>query len=276
MAEAGPGGARLRIVAVGQKTYLGYAQTLAWLEAAAEAGRRFGPAMDVVVFPVAPALPAAVELGGQSHLQVGAQDVSTRPAGAFTGELPASLLAELGVTHVEIGHAERRFLFGETAEIIRTKVEASVAAGLVPLICVGEGSLGDTTVVAPAAAVAQAGDQLDEVLDLLPAELGFVVAYEPVWAIGAQQPAPVDHVRAVAAGLRSRLDGFPAARLIYGGTAGPGLFAELSEATDGLFLGRRAHDPSAFAAVLAEVAAADEVSAGSGEDRPSGGSGGSG
>jgi triosephosphate isomerase len=227
------------------------------LEAAGEAGRRFGPVLDVVVFPVAPALPAAVALGRASHLQVGAQEVSSRPAGAFTGELPASLLAELGVTHVEIGHAERRFLFGETAELIRAKVDAAVGAGLVPLICVGEGSLGDTAVIEASAAVQRVGDQLDEVLDLLPAELGFVVAYEPVWAIGAQQPAPVEHVRTVAAGLRSRLEGFPAARLIYGGTAGPGLFAEISGATDGLFLGRRAHDPAAFAAVVAEVAATD-------------------
>jgi triosephosphate isomerase len=255
LAEAGPQAARRRIVAVGQKTYLGYAQTLAWLDAAAETVRRFGGEVDVVVFPVAPALPAAVERARDSHLQIGAQDASSRPAGAFTGELPAGLLAELGVTFVEIGHAERRFVFGETAEVVRAKVAAAVAHGLVPLICVGEGELGDTTAIEGPLAVDQAGRQLAEVLDLLPPELPFVVAYEPVWAIGADHPAPVDHITTVAAGLRSRLEPFPAARLIYGGTAGPGLFAELSEATDGLFLGRRAHDPEAFAAVLAEVAA---------------------
>ena len=250
-------GARRRIVAVGQKTYLGYAQTLAWLEVAAEAGRRHGGEMDLVVFPVAPALPAAVAVGSTSHLAVGAQDVSDRPPGAFTGELPAALLAELGVRYVEIGHAERRFLFGETADLIARKVDISAAHGLVPLICVGEGRLGDTSPVEPEVAADEAGAQLAEVLDRLPATSPFVVAYEPVWAIGADRPAPVDHVRAVAAGLREMLDGFSSARLIYGGTAGPGLFAELSTVVDGLFLGRRAHDPAAFAEVLAEVATAD-------------------
>jgi triosephosphate isomerase len=256
LAEAGPAAARRRIVAVGQKTYLGYARTLTWLDAAAETGRRFGPDVDVVVFPVAPALPAAVERGRASGLQVGAQDVSTRPAGAFTGELPAALLAELGVTHVEVGHAERRYLFGDRADVVRAKVAASVEHGLVPLLCVGEGVLGDTTPIDAPAAVDQAGAQLVEVLDLLPTDVPFVVAYEPVWAIGADQPAPVDHIREVAAGLRALLEPFPAARLIYGGTAGPGLFAELSDAVDGLFLGRRAHDPAAFADVVAEVVAA--------------------
>ena len=245
---------RRRIVAVGQKTYLGYARTRAWLEAAVETGRRFGPEVNLVVFPVAPALPLAVELGTAAGLAIGAQDVSAQPPGAFTGELPAALLAEIGVRYVELGHAERRFLFGEQADVIRAKTEISVAHGLLPLLCVGEGTLGDTTPVDAPDAVEQAGAQLTEVLDLLPAELPFVVAYEPVWAIGADQPAPVEHVRAVASGLRSLLEGHPAARLIYGGTAGPGLFEAISEATDGLFLGRRAHDPAAFAAVLSEVA----------------------
>lgn len=255
MAE-GPGGSggRRRIVAVGQKTYLGYAQTLAWLEAATESVRTYGSAVDVVVFPVAPALPAAVELGRRSRIAVGAQDVSDRPPGAFTGELPAALLAEVGVTYVEIGHAERRYLFGETAELIARKVAVAVEHGLTPLVCVGEGRLGETTPIEVEDAVAQAGEQLSQVLDSMPAASPFVVAYEPVWAIGAEQPAPVDHVRTVAEALRSMLGGYLEARVIYGGTAGPGLFAELSGAVDGLFLGRRAHDPAAFAQVLAEVA----------------------
>jgi triosephosphate isomerase len=167
------------------------------------------------------------------------------------------LLAEIGVRYVEIGHAERRYLFGETADLITRKVDVSLEHGLVPLVCVGEGRLGDTTPVEPEAAIAEAGAQLAEVLDRLPRSSPLVVAYEPVWAIGADQPAPVDHVRAVAAGLRGMLDGFSSARLIYGGTAGPGLFSQLATAVDGLFLGRRAHDPAAFAEVLAEVAAAD-------------------
>ena len=259
--ETGPGrGGRRRIVAVSHKTYLGYASTLSWLEAAATAGSGSasgGPGdLDVVVFPVAPALPAAVSLGAGGAFAVGAQDVSDRPAGAFTGELPAQLLAEMGVGYVEIGHAERRFLFAESDEVIGRKVQQSLAHGLIPLVCVGEGRLGDTTPIDASQAVELAGGQLTEVLRLLPYECPVVVAYEPVWAIGADEPAPVEHVRTVAAGLRSLLEPFPAARVIYGGTAGPGLFTQLSGATDGLFLGRRAHDPAAFAEVLVEVASA--------------------
>ncbi|MET1006893.1 MAG: triose-phosphate isomerase family protein [Propionibacteriaceae bacterium] len=245
-----------RIVAVGLKTYLGYQQTLDWLDALAASARVFADRLDMVVFPVSPALPAAVALGRRAGFTVGAQDVSEQPAGAFTGETPAGLLAELGVRYVEIGHAERRFLFGETSDLVVRKVEATVAAGLIPLICVGEGRIGNRTSVEVEQGLAQTIDQLEEVLPALH-DLGpFVVAYEPVWAIGADQPAPTAHVRAVAAGLRERLLPFPAARVIYGGTAGPGLFAELADATDGLFLGRRAHDPAALAEVLSEVVGA--------------------
>ena len=242
------------MVAVGLKAYLGYQQTLDWLAALVESSAPYRNQIDIVVFPVAPALPQAVALGRQAGFAVGAQDVSDRPAGAFTGETPAALLAELGVEYVECGHAERRFLFGEDSDVIIGKVESAVAHGLTPLICVGEGRLGETSPVEPEAALTATIAQLEEVLPALH-DLGpFIVAYEPVWAIGADQPAPVEHVRHVAAGLRQRLVPFPSARLVYGGTAGPGLFAELADATDGLFLGRRAHDPAAVAAVLSEVA----------------------
>lgn len=249
MAEA----ARRPVVAVGQKAYLSYAATVSWLAAAGAPAREASDRVDVVVFPVAPALPAAVALGAGAY-QVGAQDVSDRPAGAFTGELPAALLAELGVAWVEIGHAERRYLFGETPELVGRKITAAVEHGLSPLVCVGEGRLGETDPVPAAVAIQEAGVQLADALAWLPANSPFLVAYEPVWAIGADRPADVEHIRTVAAGLRERLSGHPAARLVYGGTAGPGLYAELRDAADGLFLGRRAHDPTAFAAVLAEVA----------------------
>jgi len=164
------------------------------------------------------------------------------------------LLAEIGVGYVEVGHAERRYLFAETAELVNRKLAAGLQHGLVPLVCVGEGRLGKTTPPKVEAAVEEAGRQLDQALGQLAESAEFAVAYEPVWAIGAERPAGVEHIRAVAAGLREQLSAYPSARLIYGGTAGPGLFAELSDAVDGLFLGRRAHDPAAFAAVVGEVA----------------------
>ena len=247
------GQGRRPLVAVGQKSYLTYADTLAWLDAAVGTAQEFADRVDVVVFPVAPALPVAVRVS-RGLFQVGAQDVSDQPPGAYTGELPAALLREIGVTHVEIGHAERRFLFGEHPDVTARKTAMAVQNGLTPLICVGEGGLGESTPVPVDEAVRETSYQLESLLPTLSPDLPFVVAYEPVWAIGAEHPAPVEHVRVVIDGLRHALAGYRTARVIYGGTAGPGLFAELSGVTDGLFLGRRAHDPSAFAAVLAEVA----------------------
>jgi len=242
------------MLAVGLKAYLGWVETTRWLDAAAGPCNRFGDTVDIVVLPAAPLLPSAVEVGRRSRFQVGAQLVSDRPPGAFTGELPASLLAELGVTHAEIGHAERRFLFGETPAEVRAKVVACHEAGLTPLLCVGEGSLGDTQPVAIDEAAGRTVEQLTDVLTVCSPDASLLVAYEPVWAIGADRPASADHVLAVADAIRSELTGYPAARLIYGGTAGPGVFADLCSGLDGLFLGRRAHDPAAFATALAEVA----------------------
>lgn len=244
------------MVAVGLKAYLGYRQTLDWLAGLAEVSARFESSVDIVVFPISPTLPRAVELGQLSGFQVGAQDVSDRPPGAYTGELTAAVLAELGVRYVEIGHAERRLVFDESPALIARKVTAVLGQGLVPLICVGEGRIGGRSAVAAPQALAHTIHQLDQVLPALNDRAPFVVGYEPVWAIGADRPAPVEHVRAVADGLRERLAPFPAARLIYGGTAGPGLFDELADVTDGLFVGRRGHDPAALAAVLCEVAGA--------------------
>ena len=244
---------RRRIVAVSLKSYLGYAETLDWLAAAGRVCSQGTGAVEVVLLPSAPALVPAVALGRESGFAVGAQDLSDRPAGAYTGELPAALLAELGVTYAEIGHAERRYLFGETPEVVLRKTAAAVEQGLIPLVCVGEGRLGDTAPAPLDDAVRESVYQLEELLPQLPPEQPFVVAYEPVWAIGADQPAGVEHVRTVAAGLRQALVGFPAARVIYGGTAGPGLFGQLGGTVDGLFLGRRAHDPAGLAAVLAEL-----------------------
>jgi triosephosphate isomerase len=243
------------VVAVGLKTYLGWTQTTQWLDAVAASCARFGSQLDIVVLPTAPLLPHAVATGRRSGFQVGAQQISEHPPGAFTGELPAALLQELGVSYAEIGHAERRSLFGETPAMVRAKVAACQAAGLTPLLCVGEGVLGHTAVIPPAEAAAQTCRQLADVLVGGPAT-PLLVAYEPVWAIGAEQPAPVEHVRVVAAAIRQELRPYPAARLIYGGTAGPGLFAGIEDAVDGLFLGRRSHDPAAFATTLSEVAKA--------------------
>jgi triosephosphate isomerase len=236
------------VVGISTKTYLGYRASLEWLEAVASIARAHegvvGGQVRLFVAPSFPLLESAARLASGSGLVVAAQDVSEAVAGAHTGDVAASLLAEMGVGMVEIGHAERRAARGETDEVIREKIARAHESGLVPLLCIGEETLQD-----PAAAASRCLEQVA----VAPAG-PVVLAYEPVWAIGAAEPAPAAHVTAVVdlirAGLGDRGDSTP---IVYGGSAGPGLLASLRPAVDGLFLGRFAHDPANIGTVLDEA-----------------------
>ena len=205
------------------------------------------PQIDLVIFPEALMARELAALLRPLGVSIGLQDVSAFDEGAFTGETPASHAAQACIRFAEIGHAERRRDFGETDALVARKVAAAVDAGLIPFVCVGEPARGS---------VAEASDYC---LRQLQAPLGaaarspLVIAYEPVWAIGAPHPAPTAHVRDVASRLRAALDRHPRARIVYGGSAGPGLYGPLSDAVDGLFLGRFAHDVSNLEATLAEL-----------------------
>ena len=138
------------------------------------------------------------------------------------------------------GHAERRRLFGETDAVVALKTEAAAAAGLTPLLCVGETERG-----LPADAARFCFEQIAAALGQTVSLDDVVVAYEPVWAIGVADPAQPGYVNDVVAQLRELLlqrshadTGRP--RIIYGGSAGPGLLPQL-DTVDGLFLGRFAH-----------------------------------
>jgi triosephosphate isomerase len=245
---------------VSLKMYLDHRSTLRWVQQVAEiaagepavgAGR-----VDLAVLPGFVSLDAVAGLTRGTPLAVGAQDLSWADSGAFTGEVSGRDLVAVGCRYVEVGHAERRRLFGEDDAVVAGKLAAAIRNGLVPILCVGE----EERVGADEAA-RSCREQVVRAL----AELGpgadrrvpdLVIAYEPVWAIGAERPAAADHVRAVCRQLR---DGFAdddrpqRLRVIYGGSAGPGLLTELGDAVDGLFLGRFAHDPQAFAAVIREA-----------------------
>lgn len=240
------------LAAVSTKAYFSVSRARCWVrEVAALAPTITSLGVEVAVLPSFPMLVDTGRTLAGTGLTWGAQDVAPSAAGAQTGEVLADVLAELGCRYAEVGHAERRSLFGEDDRTVQAKTRAAVDAGLVPLLCVGEVDHGPAEHAA-SACVRQVHDALDRHPD---AEV--VVAYEPRWAIGADRPAPADHVRQVARALRATLAERPGpARVLYGGTAGPGLAAALGTEVDGLFLGRRAHDVAALAAVIQEVAAA--------------------
>jgi len=247
-------------IGVSLKMYLGHARTVAWAEAVADVARTHPALTDgVAELFVAPTFPALVPvrqaLAGSGVL-LAAQDLATADEGAFTGEVSGRELAEIGVDLVEIGHAERRALFHEDDATVAAKVRAAFRNHLRPLVCVGEtsrASVPDT--------IATVTAQLDRALAPAMAD-GLagpvVVAYEPVWAIGAAQPAPDDHVVEVLAGLDDALltrPAFAGSTAIYGGSAGPGLLTRGQGRIGGLFLGRSAHDPEAVRRVLDEALA---------------------
>jgi len=244
-----PGSLIPPIALIGLKAYFSHARTLDWFEGLVglvETGRADG--LTLVVIPSATELVTLAGRAARAGVVLAAQDCSPHPAGAWTGDLPASLLAEVGAGVVEVGHAERRRHLGETDEVVAAKARAAAAAGLVPMVCVGERERR-----IPAEAAADVVRQLAASLDGVPTAVPVIVAYEPEWAIGAAEPAPTGYVVEVARRLRAWLERYPAASLIYGGAAGPGSYRELACAVDGLGLGRRVHDVAALAAVLDEM-----------------------
>ena len=188
------------VIGVSLKLYFGLARTRAWLAevAALDATLAALPRpVDLFVLPSFPALADARELLGATGIAFGAQNVHWADTGAFTGEVSAGMLAEAGARYVEVGHAERRRYFGETDEAVAAKTRAATRAGLIPVICAGERRAGEL------------GTAVDETLTQVRAALAgaapgseVVIAYEPVWAIGAREAAPARHVRTVAGAIR--------------------------------------------------------------------------
>ena len=251
-------------VGVSTKMYLGYADSLEWLarirhEVDTRPALAAGRVVPFVV-PSFPVLPAASRILDGTAVLLGAQNCGWAD-GPWTGEVSPSLLKELGVSLVEIGHAERRRHFGEDNAVIARKVRAADNAGITPLLCVGEEATDGSR--EPMAAATFVHRQIQDAVGgdwTLASRL--IVAYEPVWAIGAAEPAGADYISAVLQSLRLLLGaeatepggapgGLP---IIYGGSAKPGLLPRLRGAS-GLFLGRFAHDAANFGKVLDEALA---------------------
>jgi triosephosphate isomerase len=160
--------------------------------------------------------------GDRLLIRYGAQDVSRHDGGAYTGEISAGMLAKLGCTYVVVGHSERREYHGESDELVSAKARQARAAGMTPIVCVGEGL-----------EVRQAGQHVPHCLGQVEGSLagfsdeqiaGLVVAYEPVWAIGTGEVATPEDAQEVCAAVRARIrevHGDAAAdgvRILYGGS----------------------------------------------------------
>jgi triosephosphate isomerase len=211
--------------------------------------------VEVVVCPPFTALAAAVEAARGSAIAVGAQDCHWEKDGAFTGEVAVPMIAELGATHVIVGHSERRQLFGETDATVARKIAAVLAQGLHCIACIGE-----------TLAEREAGQTLAvlerQVRGGLAAHLAspqLVVAYEPVWAIGTGKtatPAQAQEAHAFVRQLVGRTAGAAVAeriRILYGGSVKPDNIASLMAQpdVDGGLVGGASLDPASFAKIVA-------------------------
>jgi triosephosphate isomerase len=221
--------------------------------------RRRALSCDVVVCAPAVYLAALVANATDGRIDIGAQDVSERSPGAFTGDIAAAMLADIGCRWVIVGHSERRQLHGETDDVVAAKAEAAMAAGLRPIVCVGE-SLAERESGSTLQVVKR---QLDAVLARIGAAglAGGALAYEPVWAIGTGRTATPLQAQEVHAAIRAQLARADEAaaqrtRILYGGSVKPGNARELfaQPDIDGGLIGGASLVAADFIAICAAAA----------------------
>ena len=209
---------------------------------------------EVLVCPPFPYLGQAVAALAGTRVAVGAQNAAAEASGAYTGEVSAGMIKDLGCAYVILGHSERRQYYGETDEIIAAKYAQALAAGLTPVLCVGE-TLTERVNGETEAVVFR---HLDAVLETAGPEAiaRGVIAYEPVWAIGTGMTATPEQAQAVHAFLRGRvaaIDPGVAAgvRILYGGSMKPDNAIELmaQEDIDGGLIGGASLKASDFLAI---------------------------
>jgi triosephosphate isomerase len=214
-------------------------------------------AVEVAVLPPFTDLRSVQTLVDGDRLQIryGAQDVSVHDDGAYTGEISAAMLTKLGCSYVVVGHSERRQYHGEDDALVNAKAHKAVAAGLTPIVCVGEGL-----------EVRQAGGHVGHCLGQVDGSLqGFtaaqiaalVVAYEPVWAIGTGEVATPEDAQEVAAAIRARLreahgdDAADGVRILYGGSVKAANVAAIMQQpdVDGTLVGGASLQPDEFGGI---------------------------
>ena len=217
--------------------------------------------VDIVICPPFTVLAAVCRQLDAGTIDVGAQNMHGEPGGAFTGEISAGMLTDIGCTFVILGHSERRAMFGETDANVNRKTRTALDAGLTPIVCVGESldqrEAGETE--------ATLETQIAASLDGFEAELArIVVAYEPVWAIGTGRTATPEQAQEVHAFVRQRLSRLASGdiaqriRLIYGGSVKPENARELlgQPDVDGGLIGGAALDPVSFVEIVRAASSA--------------------
>lgn len=212
---------------------------------------------EVLVCPPFISLAAVADRVRGSGIQVGAQNMYTEASGAFTGEIAPPMLTDLGCTYVILGHSERRQYFGETNVLVREKVEAAFAHGLIPIVCVGESEAqresGET--------VAHITEQVTMAVQGLPivAAENLVFAYEPIWAIGTGKTATKEQAQEVCSLIRKVIASLQneavasAVRILYGGSVKASNIDELmaEEDIDGALVGGASLKANDFAGIIA-------------------------
>lgn len=187
--------------------------------------KNLGEKCEIIVAPPFTSIASAVAEVRGSDLQVAAQDLFWEDKGAFTGQVSGPMIREIGCTHVIIGHSERRQFFGETDETVNRKIEAAIRSNLIPIFCLGE------------TLMEREGEKTFEVLKrqltlglgsiIIESPLKFIIAYEPVWAIGTGRTASPEQAQEVHAFLRTELSALRGedfaikTRILYGGSVKP-------------------------------------------------------
>jgi triosephosphate isomerase (TIM) len=205
------------------------------------------------------ALEAMVDSARGSRVEVYAQNVHQEPEGAFTGEISAAMLSEVGVQGVVIGHSERRELFGETDRALALKAPAALAAGLSPILCVGETEAERDNDDTDRKLRQQVKDDLVGVADERLRDV--VIAYEPIWAIGTGRVATPEQVQEAIAFIRALVgdrdkQAAESVRILYGGSVKPENAAELLALpdVDGALVGGASLLAESFAEIVAAAA----------------------
>jgi triosephosphate isomerase (TIM) len=211
---------------------------------------------DILVAPPFTNIPAAVEAAKGTAIAISAQDVFWEKEGAYTGQISPGMLVEAGCGYAIVGHSERRQFFGETNETVFKKTQAALAAGLTPIVCIGEmladREASDTEKVIQAQFKGSVGALTAEQFSRI------LIAYEPVWAIGTGRTATPEIAAAVhklvrqCASVQFAASSASALRILYGGSVKPdniqGLMAQ--EELDGALVGGASLDPKSFASLV--------------------------